>query len=66
MSTTVSGGSVFCELLTVLFIALKLTHQISWSWWWVLCPLWLPVAAILSLLGFVTVAALIVAAVTKA
>lgn len=34
----------FAQLLTILFIALKLTEQISWSWWWVLCPLWIPVA----------------------
>ena len=30
----------FGELLAVMFIALKLTHQIDWSWWWILSPLW--------------------------
>jgi hypothetical protein len=29
-------------LLTVLFVALKLTHVIDWSWWWVLAPTWIP------------------------
>jgi transmembrane Fragile-X-F protein len=28
-------------LLTVLFVGLKLTHYITWSWWWVLSPLWI-------------------------
>lgn len=35
--------------ITVLFIVLKLTDCISWSWWWVLSPLWLPFAIVLAL-----------------
>lgn len=31
-------------ILGVLFVALKLTDQIDWSWWWVLSPFWLPTA----------------------
>lgn len=38
------GG--FCSLLAVLFIGLKLTGYISWSWWWVLSPIWIPLAFI--------------------
>lgn len=34
----------FLPLLTLLFIYLKLTEHIDWSWWWVLAPLWVPVA----------------------
>ena len=26
------------ELLTIVFVTLKLTSVISWSWWWVLSP----------------------------
>ena len=37
-----NGGSFFLSLLAVLFIGLKLTGFISWSWWWVLAPLWGP------------------------
>lgn len=29
------------SLLTVLFVALKLTHVIAWSWVWVLAPAWI-------------------------
>ncbi len=27
--------------LLILFIALKLTNHIDWSWWWVLSPVWI-------------------------
>lgn len=64
---TSSGGIGFCGLLTIVFITLKLTDVIAWSWLWVLSPLWLPVAFILGLLavgalgfvGFLAIAAAI-------
>ncbi len=39
--------------MTILFIGLKLTHSIDWSWVWVLCPAWatLALAAALFLVG---------------
>lgn len=37
-----SGGVGFLGLLALLFIALKLTGVIAWSWWWVLAPIWIP------------------------
>lgn len=36
-----SGGVGFAGLLTIVFIALKLTKIINWSWWWVLSPVWI-------------------------
>lgn len=36
-----SGGIGFLGLLTILFITLKLTGVISWSWVWILAPLWI-------------------------
>ena len=36
-----SGGISFCGLLTIVFIVLKLCGVISWSWVWVLSPLWI-------------------------
>jgi len=50
---TTSGGIGFTGLLTVLFIGLKLTDHIDWSWWWVLSPLWLPLAVVLAIVAFV-------------
>lgn len=38
-----SGGIGFCGLLTLLFIGLKLCGVISWSWLWVLAPIWIPI-----------------------
>ena len=46
----------FLGLLTLVFIVLKLTHYINWSWIWVLSPLWLGwlvVTAILFILALV-------------
>lgn len=37
-----SGGIGFCGLLAIVFIVLKLCNVIDWSWWWVLCPIWIP------------------------
>jgi hypothetical protein len=31
-----------CWLLTIIFMVLKLTGTIAWSWWWVFSPLWIP------------------------
>lgn len=36
-----SNGIGFCGLLTIVFIVLKLTKVINWSWLWVLSPLWI-------------------------
>lgn len=36
--TKSSSGIGFTGMLTILFIGLKLTKVIDWSWWWVLSP----------------------------
>jgi fatty acid desaturase len=41
----------FATLLTVAFIVLKLTNYITWSWLWVLSPLWISLLIIVLLLG---------------
>jgi hypothetical protein len=46
MSESKTGGIGFFGLLTIVFITLKLTNYIDWSWWWVLSPLWIPFAII--------------------
>lgn len=40
--TSGAGGVSLLGLLTIVFIVLKLIGVISWSWWWVLAPLWIP------------------------
>ena len=49
-SSSSSSGIGFTGLLQVLFIGLKLTGHITWSWWWVLSPLW--ISASIGLLFF--------------
>lgn len=33
--------STIAVILTIVFLVLKLTNVIEWSWWWVLSPLWI-------------------------
>jgi predicted tellurium resistance membrane protein TerC len=49
-NTNNSAGGGFVGLLTLLFIALKLTGYITWSWWWVLSPLWISFLLVVGLL----------------
>lgn len=37
-----ASGIGFCGLLTIVFIVLKLIGKITWSWVWVLAPMWVP------------------------
>ena len=48
-----SVGVGLCGLLTIVFIVLKLTGVIGWSWLWVLSPLWIPIAVSAMFIGFV-------------
>lgn len=50
-----SNGIGFFGLLAILFIGLRLTHFIAWSWWWVLSPLWAPLAFLIAFLVVVAV-----------
>ena len=50
-SSSASGGIGFGGLLTIVFITLKLTGFIAWSWWWVLSPLWIPSLILLLIIG---------------
>ena len=45
----------FLSLLTILFIGLKLTGYIHWSWLWVLAPLWIEALAFLFIVIIVEV-----------
>lgn len=53
----VSGGIGFFEVLGLVFIVLKLCGVIDWSWWWVLAPIWMPIALVL---GIIIIFAIIV------
>ncbi len=40
-----SGGLGVVSVLTIVFIVLKLTDNIDWSWVWVFSPVWVSFAA---------------------
>lgn len=44
MSNSTSSGIGLDIILFVVFLVLKLTGHIDWSWWWVTSPLWIPMA----------------------
>lgn len=41
-NNTSSAGclDILMAALTILFVALRLTHVINWAWYWVLAPIW--------------------------
>lgn len=41
-NTNSSNGIGFFSILGIVFIILKLTNNIDWSWWWVTAPFWIP------------------------
>lgn len=60
------GGSRLLTALAVVFIILKVTGTTvvaTWSWWWVLAPLWIPVVLAVGILVIVAIILLAVAAV---
>lgn len=58
-SSSSSGGIGFTGLLTILFIGLKLTGFINWSWWWVLSPIWISILLTLLIIGGILLFAVI-------
>jgi len=54
-SSSSSAGIGFPGLLTVAFIVLKLIGVITWSWWWVLSPLWISAGLLLLFLVVVLI-----------
>jgi fatty acid desaturase len=44
------NGINIISVLTIVFVVLKLCGVVSWSWWWVLSPLW--IWGIVLIIGF--------------
>lgn len=47
------SGIQFFDVLFFIFLTLKLTDQIDWSWWWITAPLWIPFCFAIVLMFFV-------------
>lgn len=50
------GGAVF-----LVFLVLKLTGNIDWSWWWVTAPLWGAIGLFIVIAASLIIGAIIIA-----
>jgi hypothetical protein len=56
-----SSGMGIGTILFLIFMTLKLTGDIDWSWWWITAPLWIPLVGFLAFAGIAVVIAIIAA-----
>lgn len=54
------GGIGTVALLTIVFVVLKLCGVISWSWWWVLSPLWISAIMTIVIVAIVLIVAKVI------
>jgi hypothetical protein len=52
---TTKFNSSILTILFVVFLVLKLTGDIDWSWWWVTSPLWIPLALLLIIINVILI-----------
>jgi hypothetical protein len=65
MATSKGNGIGIGTVLFCIFLVLKLTNHIDWSWWWVTSPLWLPLVIGLSIAALAIILALIIETIKK-
>lgn len=51
VNNNTSNGLSLGTVLFMVFLILKLTGTIDWSWWWVTSPLWIPLALVVVVMG---------------
>jgi hypothetical protein len=54
-TSNVSINGLGLQALTIAFIVLKLIGEITWSWAWVLSPIWIPLAIVIVLLCVIAI-----------
>ena len=55
MGKETTSGIGFGGILFIVFLILKLTNVIDWSWWWVTSPLWIPIAIAIVIFIFIVI-----------
>ncbi|MDQ0168726.1 hypothetical protein [Paenibacillus tundrae] len=60
-----NGGIGIFGLLGLVFVTLKLTGVITWSWWWVTLPFWGGIALLLSIVAVIALVAIVSDAVSR-
>lgn len=53
-------NSSILTIIFVVFLTLKLTGNIDWSWWWVTSPLWLPIILAFGIIGIMLIAGILI------
>lgn len=48
-----TGGLSLTTILFLIFLVLKLTGYITWSWWWVTAPLWGGIVLLIAIAVFI-------------
>lgn len=61
-----SGGIGLAGATFIVFLVLKLTHTIDWSWWWVTAPLWGPTVILLAIAGVLFILGRVIKAIDSA
>ena len=51
MNKETNGGLGLGMILFLIFMTLKLTGNITWSWWWVASPLWIPILLVMGVIA---------------
>lgn len=62
MTNNTDSGTNLTGILLVIFIVLKLTNLINWSWLWVLSPLWIPIGIVVVITVLISLILLIMEA----
>lgn len=52
-------GTLFLELMFLMFLGLKIAGLINWSWWWVFAPVWVPLLLVVVVIGVAFIIAVI-------
>ena len=60
MGKETTSGIGFGGILFIVFLILKLTNVIDWSWWWVTSPLWIPITIAIVIFIFIVIFQLII------
>jgi hypothetical protein len=53
MNKETNSGIGLGMILFLIFMTLKLTGNITWSWWWVASPLWIPALIVMAFIALV-------------
>jgi hypothetical protein len=61
---TASTSISLYTIVFIIFLILKLTGNIDWSWWWVTSPIWIPILLFVGVLGIVFLFGLLYVATT--